>query len=191
MLLENHNTNALDPCLIIPTAARSIEAIEQYVGNIQVLPSNRKWCYVSFTLLEAPNDKEVWKHPRAHFIQQPLQCWVHVDYTGYRMRYRCCFPEIDTRGMVIDHILNRRFARVLGYNYIRLIHVGRGINSSSGRGMEYDVINYNNPDGLDKFTEHEDLICYADPSDLMKILNLKVGAFPLNNVRDSLHLFYG
>jgi hypothetical protein len=92
---------------------------------------------------------------------------------------------------VIDHMLNRRFAQSLGFNYVRLIHIQRGVNSSSGRGVEYDVINYNNPSGLSTFTESPNEIYYADPSDLMKILDMKVGAFPLDNVRENLYLFYG
>lgn len=69
----------------------------------------------------------------------------------------------------------------------------RGVTSSSGRGLEYDVINYNNPEGLNavRFKESPHQISYAAPDDLLKMLNIKVGAFPLNNLRDNLHLFYG
>ncbi|GHV73723.1 hypothetical protein AGMMS49940_10250 [Spirochaetia bacterium] len=120
-----------------------------------------------------------------------ILCWVRTDYTCYRNRYKNCFPNINIDKMVIDHILNRRFAKALGFNYVRLIHVDRGVNSSSGSGMEYDVIKYRNPDGLSKFEESLEKIYYADPSDLMKILNMKVGSFPLDNVRDNSYLFYG
>lgn len=123
----------------------------------------------------------------------PRQLWVEVDYRNYREAYRRFFPEMPVSDFVVDHILNRRLARALGYRYIRLIHVSRGVNSSSGRGSEYDVINYENPEGLEaeRFKESPHQIFYAAPDDLLKMLNLKVGAFPLNNLRDHLHWFYG
>lgn len=89
-----------------------------------------------------------------------------------------------------SHIRNRRFARARKMNYVRLIHISRSVNSSSGRGEEYDVINYNNPYGLAKFEESNHEIDYADPTDLMRILNRKVGGFPLNNLRENMELFY-
>lgn len=190
MILENSNTNALTDDLIIPVAAKSIESIAQFVGEIVEKPSSEKWCYVRFEPLAPPSDLSVWKHTRATLIQQPLQCWVHVDYTAYRARYRRLFPN-PSKDFVIDHIRNRRFARRLGFNYVRLLHVSRGINSSSGRGEEYDVINYKNPRGLDKWEESKHQIDYADPSDILKMLNEKVGGFPLNNLREKLPWFYG
>jgi hypothetical protein len=191
VVIENNETYGLDDCLITPVAAKSIKSIEQFVGNIIMKSNDDKWCYVDFTPLSNPNSLEVWNHARSYLINQKLQCWVKIDYTGYRGRYKSCFPNINVDKLVIDHILNRRFAKTLGYNYVRLIHVGKNVNSSSGRGMEYDVINYKNPDGLSKFEESLDEIYYADPSDLMKMLNIKIGAFPLDNVRDSSYLFYG
>jgi hypothetical protein len=191
MIIENKDTYGLDDCLIIPVAAKSIKSIEQFVGNIVSKSKDDKWCYVDFTPLSNPNNLEVWNHARSCLINQKLQCWVRIDYTSYRNRYKSCFPDTNVDKMVIDHILNRRFAKVLGFNYVRLIHVDKSVNSSSGRGMEYDVINYKNPDGLSRFEESLGEIFYADPSDLMKILNMKIGAFPLDNVRDNLYLFYG
>lgn len=191
MIKENDDTSSLDQCLIIPVAAKSIEAIEKYVGKITLISKDNKWCYVDFVPLDQTNQLEVWEHPRSSLINQKHQCWVHVDYTAYRACYKKCYRDLDLKGMVVDHIRNRRFAKVLGFEFIRLIHVSRGVNSSSGRGEEYDVINYNNPKGLSKFEASKDEISYADPSDLLKILNIKVGAFPLNNLRDNLYLFYG
>jgi hypothetical protein len=191
MKIENHDTYGLEDCLIIPVAAKSIKSIEQFVGNIIEKLKDDMWCYVDFTPLSNPNNLEVWNHARSHLINQKLQCWVRINYIGYRNRYKKCFPDTNVDEMVIDHILNRRFAKVLGFNYVRLLHISKSANSSSGRGMEYDVINYRNPDGLSKFEESLDEIYYADPSDLMKMLNMKIGAFPLDNVRDNSYLFYG
>ena len=190
MILENNDTCSLDSCLIVPVAAKSIQSIEKYVGEITMCSKNEKYLFVDFEPLAQKNNLPIWQEKRAEWIHIKRQCWVHVDYTGYRKCYKSCYEELGIGGMVIDHIMNRRFARQLGYNYIRLIHVDRSVNSSSGRGQEYDVINYNNPKGLKKFKVAKNEISYADPSDLLKILNEKVGSFPLDNLRDKLYLFY-
>ena len=150
------------------------------------------WLIVKFTPLAPKNNRKVWRHERAELINASRQCWVHVDYPypDYREAYAECFPDIDLSSFVVDHIRNRRLARRLGYNYIRLIHVSRGVNSSSGRGEESSTINYNNPAGLSRFVQSNHNVSYADPADLLKMLNIKVGGFPLNNVRDKHHLFY-
>lgn len=190
MILENSNTNSFDRCLIIPVAAKSLSSISKYVGQIVQSSKQAKWAIVQFHPLSPPNKLPVWSHPRASLISLEKQCWVHVDYTCYRKCYLDCFEDLVLNKMVIDHIRNRRFAKRLGFNYIRLVHVDRGINSSSGRGEEFDVVSYMNPEGLSNFKESPNEISYADPADLMKILNMKVGAFPLDNVRDNLNLFY-
>lgn len=193
MKLENTDTCSLPECLIIPVGAKSVEAIETYVGPILQRGPDDRWLEVEFTPLAPPNTLPVWQEERSRWFHAEQQCWVEVDYRGYRQAYQRVYPELSLGGFVIDHIQNRRSARKLGLRYVRLIHVSRGVNSSSGRGSEYDVINYNNPEGLnaERFQGSPHQISYAAPDDLLKMLNLKVGAFPLNNLRDHLHWFYG
>lgn len=190
MILENSYTHGLADSLVIPLAAKSLQSIEQYVGRIVQKSKSEKWCYVEFEPLEGLKKQKVWNHERSHLLDARMQCWVHYKYTAYRACYRRCFPDINIDDQVIDHIFNRRFAKPIGFKYLRLIHVDRGVNSSSGRGMEYDVINFNNPKGLNKFKESPNEIYYGDPSDLLKMLNIKNGAFPLFNVGKHINLFY-
>lgn len=193
MKLENTDTSSLPESLIIPVGAKSIAAIETYIGPVLKRDANDHWLEVEFTPLASPDKSLVWQHKRAPWFHTRRQCWVEVDHHFYRRAYQRCYPDLPLSDFVIDHILNRRLARALGFRYIRLIHVSRGVNSSSGRGSEFDVINYNNPEGLnaERFKESPHQIFYAAPDDLLKMLNIKVGAFPLDNLRDNLHLFYG
>ena len=193
MKLENNDTSSLPDSLIIPVGAKSVEAIETYIGPIIKRSPDDRWLDVAFTPLAPPDGSLAWQNDRAPWFHASRQCWVEVDFRNYRQAYRRSYPDLALSGFVIDHILNRRLARALGFRYIRLIHVSRSVNSSSGRGSEFDVINYQNPEGLnaERFKASPHQISYAAPDDLLKMLNLKVGAFPLNNLRDNLHLFYG
>ncbi|GAB5561817.1 MAG: hypothetical protein SynsKO_34640 [Synoicihabitans sp.] len=191
--IENDDTSGLPESLILPVGAKSVEAIEAFVGPMIERGRDDKWLLVDYKPL-APSDSSLaWKEERSRWYHVSPQCWVEVDYTAYRQAYQRCYPDLSLRGWVIDHILNRRLARAKGFRYVRLIHVSRGVNSSSGRGSESDVISYRNPDGLkaERFQESPHQIFYAAPDDLLKMLNVKVGGFPLNNLRDNLHLFYG
>jgi hypothetical protein len=144
--------------------------------------------------------QEVWKGTKI-FVKKKMESDIGMDNGNipnqsvvvmlYRQLYRTCFPSLNLGTQVVDHIRNRRFARAFGWNYVRLLHVDRSLNTSSGRGEEYDVVNFKNPDVLKRFSESTAEISYADPADLLKMLNIKVDAFPLNNLRDNLHLFYG
>lgn len=191
MIVENKETHNLHPSLCVPVAAKTIADLARYVGQIVDRCPREQWCILEFKPLAAPNELGVWKHPRSRLLTASRQCWVRVAYRAYRRAYQDCFPDLDLRDYVIDHIHNRRLAKALEYGYIRLMHVSRGVNSSSGRGEEFDVITYKNPAGLKRFTESPHRIAYANPADLLKMLDIKVGAFPLNNLRDHLHLFYG
>jgi len=43
----------------------------------------------------------------------------------------------------------------------------------------------------ERFKESSHQIYYGVPDELLKMLNVNVGACPLNNLRDNLQLFYG
>lgn len=189
MILDIHaNEYGLPHSLITPIAAKSINAIKTYVGNIIDESLDGSALVVDFRPLEPANDLEVWNHDRAYLINSSQQIWVHVDYNNYRYYYKEKCNCANISSYVIDHIMNRRFARLLGYKFIRLIHVSRGTNSSSGRGPENESVKYQASGNALK--DQLAVISYADPSDLVKILDIKTGAFPLNPVRDTMRMFY-
>jgi hypothetical protein len=181
-------TYQLHPCLLIPIGAKDKRAIEKYIGTIDVIIGDSDAFIVNVEPLSPPNDLLVWKHPRSKCLIDPMQIWVDIDFNGYRDIYMQYCKDIDQMD-VIDHIMNRKFARKLGYRYVRLLHVYRAVNSSAGRGGESMANdNINTYDVDPEFCKNE--IEYADPMDLCKMLNIKVGGFALDGVRDNQYLFY-
>ena len=190
MLLEPYSeTFGLHSCLIIPIGAKNRQSIEKYIGTIDKVIGNGKALIVNFVPLSQPNELPVWKHSRSNLIIEAKQIWIHVNCNNYRKIYLSEFVN-TSKSDVIDHLMNRRLARSLGYNYIRLLHVSRNVNSSSGRGGEsLAVENLEigiriNPD------INSSEVVYADPMDLLKMLDIKVGGFGLDAVRDNHYLFY-
>jgi hypothetical protein len=189
MVLDTHaDTSGLSPSLIIPIAAKNLEALKTYVGDIVTANKENSAFLVHFNPLEESKELAVWEHERAHLINSKTQIWVHVDFKSYRNFYNKEMNHVDTKDYVIDHIMNRRLARELGFEFIRLIHVSRGTNSSSGRGPENEAIKYQNSGYAPK--ETKSLIMYADPSDLVKMLDLQTGSFPLDVVKNAMKMFY-
>lgn len=178
--------------LIIPVGARTIGDIEKYVGNIDQTFGNSKALLVSFSPLSPPNHLPVWQHERSYWLNYSQQLWVDVDYRNYRKTYQQVFSDvIEDTVYVVDHIMNRKLARSLDYRFVRLLHISRKSNSSGGRGGE-TYANTNLPISLRVNPEaNASEIVYADPMDLAKMLNIKVGGFGLEAVRDNHHLFYG
>lgn len=190
MVKEHKHTNGLGPCLTIPIAAKSIASIDYYVGDIHFISPDKQWLIVNFNPLEKPNHLPVWELPRASLIHQPQQCWVHRDFNGYREVYSEFFKPDLLGNLVVDHIMNRKLAKIRCYEFIRLIHVDRGVNSSSGRGSEDRVINLQKENKYESqnLSESPFNISYADPGDLLKILNIKTG--PLSLLGEQYSIFY-
>jgi hypothetical protein len=183
-------TYGLHPSLLIPIGSKTKEAIEKYVGSIDTIIGDYEAFVVNFTPIAPPNGLPVWNHIRSTLIVNPVQIWVDVDFRNYRKVYLQYNKEIN-KNDVIDHIMNRRFAKKLGYRYVRLLHVSRGVNSSAGKGgesMAFENI-------ATAIKSHSDInkneIEYADPADLSKMLNIKIGGWGLDAVRDHHFLFYG
>lgn len=61
MKLENNDTSSLPECLIIPVGAKSVKAIENYVGPIWKRGPADRWIEVEFAPLAPPNKLPVWQ----------------------------------------------------------------------------------------------------------------------------------
>jgi len=90
---------------------------------------------------------------------------------------------------VLDHVLNRRVARLKGFSYLRIVPISRGANSSSGGlsekwGVEY----HSSPSMVKKNREYPAFIQYADIADITKMLNLKTGGSIQDGVNDVIKL---
>lgn len=182
--------SGLLPCLYIPIAARDRHAIEKYVGTIvaHVAPgSSDKALLVEAYEPEAPDGRlAIWDVPRAAILHSRKQVWVDVEYQSFRNAYRRAFPEADLTDLVLDHVMNRRTARLKGFRYLRIVPISRGANSSHGSlsegwGVEYHAT----PEMKNKNRLSKAVVQYADLADIVKMLDIKGGGSLMNNVNEA------
>lgn len=183
----NHN---LSNSLLTPIAAMNLEAIKNHVGNFEfIMGTNQQALLVNWKPYEINNKlNELEYFDRIH---QTKQVWVTVDFKNYRKTYFEVFKNIEkNNNLVVDHIFNRRLAKIWNYEYIRLIHVDRSINSSSGKGQKSFGVDLmkDNQEYHNKVKERN--ISYADPFDLVKIVNWKIGKNPFDNVAAMFQFWY-
>ncbi len=172
--------SGLLPCLYVPIAARDSSAIEIYVGKIhaQLSPrSQRKALLVEAHKPEKPDDRlSIWSLPTAAVLHYPRQVWVHADYSGYRRAYIRAFPDADLTDFVIDHVMNRRVARLKGFKYLRVVPVTRAVNSSHGGLSERWAKEYHSSPRMVKLNKaSQAVVQYADLSDIVKMINMEGG----------------
>jgi hypothetical protein len=178
-------------CLYVAVAARDISAIETFVGKIVENPCGPR-STAKALLVEAHEPDEpdkrlaIWALPESKILHQPLQVWVHVDYRAYRKAYKRAFPDEDVSRMVLDHIMNRRVARLKGFNYLRIVPISRGVNSSHGSLSEgWGVDYHSSPDMRKKNAASMAVVQYADLCDIVKMLDMKGGGSFMQNVNDA------
>lgn len=188
----------LPPCLHVPVAARNLAAISRFVGCIEselsLLGTNRALLVRRPDRTHKPESRcklglPVWQTETAASFHANPQVWVHVDYRGYRRAYEKAHPGLDLSKFVIDHIENRRIARLKGWEYVRLCHISKSANTSSGGGSEKMGVEY--------FSKSQNVIPgrgdirYGDVSDLAKMLGIIMGgqAGGMGGLVDALPLF--
>jgi len=177
----------------IPIGAKDKQAIIKYIGCIQEI--NGVHAEMAFIVTphfspELNNKLPLWKLPESEILHRKKQVWVHVDYPGYRAAYINACPEEGVNGFVLDHILNRRIARLKGYNYLRIVKVTKSVNTSSGGVTEKYGFDYHSTDHMKKInSQSQAFIEYADVTAVVKMLNKKTGGKFQDIIRDSLYLF--
>ncbi|MCE9636451.1 MAG: hypothetical protein K8T90_12165 [Planctomycetes bacterium] len=182
--------SGLPPCLYVPVAARDVRAIEAYVGRVVRplacrLPDRA-------VLVEAyeprPLDARlpIWKQPGATVLHGALQVWVHVDYSPYKRAYARAFPDTVLADLVLDHVLNRRVARLKGFAYLRLVPVSRPVNSSHGGHSERWAVEYHSsPRMREVNAASKAAVQYADLADIVKMVGMEGGGSQMENVNDA------
>jgi hypothetical protein len=183
--------SGLLPCLYVPIAARDLDAIASYVGEIE-RPLARDGATDLAVLVEAHEPEErdlrlaIWDRTDAAVLHSKWQVWVHVDYRAYRGAYKLAFPEVDLSAFVLDHIMNRRVARLKGFAYLRIVPISRGANSSHGSLNEgWAVDHHGSPEMMEKNRKSLARVQYADLADIVKMLDMKGGGSFMNNVNDA------
>lgn len=211
MLDSTSQTFGLPPCVLIPIAARSVAAIEKYVGcsvdEKRGHDGTRKALLVEpFTKPDIDHAEiQLWKEENAleYFdrLHPDRQVWVHVDYLAYRKAYIGFeMPDIPD-GYILDHIQNREAVRLKGYShpYVRLCPVSRKVNTSGGHNFGGEGIEKEHLRELPKLPvakrkafekANACQITYADPMDICKMLDLPPGTQQLPGVAAILRLVY-
>jgi hypothetical protein len=166
--------------LHIPIAARTIDAINKYIGNISEILAKSQSNKALLVNLDEPlyisKKSAAWKVNSSEIFYSIRQVWVHVDYTGYRIAYQKAFPELDLTNFVVDHIMNRRVAKLKGFDYLRIIPISREANSSSGNMTEKYAVEYHSSPRMKLLnSQNQASIQYADLADIVKMLDIKTG----------------
>lgn len=171
---------ALPLSLHIPVAARDEQAITRFIGQIEkVFPRTlRRDAFLVHAYKPQPRDDRltIWKQPGAATLRRELQVWVHVNDHRYREAYVSAFPDENIGDLVLDHVMNRRVARLKAFNYLRIVPISRAANSSSGGlGEKWAVAHHSTSEMLTRNQANQAFIQYADLSDLVKMLDIKTG----------------
>jgi hypothetical protein len=183
-------SSGLLPCLYVPVAARDTNAIETYVGRIVgglSLRSPNKAFLIEAHEPDEPDERlAIWKHPGAAILHYPRQVWVHVDYSAYRRAYLRAFPDADLTGLVLDHVMNRRVARLKGFTYLRIVPISRKANSSHGGLSEVWAVEYHSSPRVMKLNRtSQAMVQYADLADVVKMLNMEGGGSFMETVNEA------
>jgi hypothetical protein len=100
--------------------------------------------------------------------------------------YLQAFPDFDLTGLVLDHVMNRRVARLKGFAYLRVVPISRGANSSHGSLSEGWAVEYHSsPEMREKNRISQAAVQYADLSDIVKMLNIRGGGSLMDNVNEA------
>lgn len=170
---------ALPRCLHVPIAARSISAIERYIGKATVVQRDKLGRCTVLVEVGPPEDMDpnlvIWDIPESAVLHRSPQVWVHVDMKAYRKAYAAACPEDDITGKVLDHVRNRRVARVMGFDYVRLVPISRSANASSGGLTEkWEVEFQQKPSTKAWHAAHPTFIQYGDVADLAKMMDMQM-----------------
>jgi hypothetical protein len=182
--------SGLPLCLYVPIAARDQAAIERYVGRIARIVEGGETNQALLIEAHDPPQRDLrlpmWQRPEAGVFHAPLQVWVHVDFKAYRRAYTRAVPEERLGTRVLDHVLNRRVARLKGFAYLRIVPISRGANSSSGGLSERWAVEYHSsPEMRQRNLESRASVQYADLADLVKMLDLKTGGSVMDPVNEA------
>jgi hypothetical protein len=170
---------ALPECLHIPVAAVDQTAIENYVGEIEQVLVGRSPPKAFLVKVKDPplidSRLPIWELASSSILFQRRQVWVHIAFSRYRNAYKKAFPEEFIDGKVLSHAMNRRTAALKGFAYVRITPTSRGCNSSSAYSENWAVELHGSREQAAANQRRGAFIQYADLSDLMVMLDMKIG----------------
>ena len=174
----------------MPIAARDTQAIETYVGTI--LRRLAPGCEDKALLVKSHQPETadprltIWSVAGAAVLHQSRQVWVHVDHSFYRRAYIQAFPNMDLKECVLDHIMNRRVARLKGFAFLRIVPISRAANSSHESLAERWGVEYHrSPAMMERNRISQARVQYADLCDIVKMLNMEGGGSFMDNLNEA------
>lgn len=171
--------SALPECLHIPAAAKDEAAVRNFIGDpVQVFgrgTPSRALVVKVVRQIEIDQRLLIWKNPNFSILHHPLQVWVRIDYNRYRWAYKRAFPDENIADKVLAHCMNRRFAALMGFEYVRIVPTARQVNSSSAHSENWGIDVYKLPKELESFRKRNVSIHYADLVDLMVMMDMMAG----------------
>lgn len=170
---------ALPDCLHVPIAAVDETAIRTFIGDVEQILADGSPPKALLVNAKEPvpidPDLPIWEIPSSGMLHLRRQVWVHIDFTRYRNAYKKAFPGDAIDGKVLSHAMNRRTAALKGFTYVRITPTSRGCNSSSAFSEKWAVDLHSTPEQVAANRRRGAFIQYADLSDLMVMLDLKIG----------------
>jgi hypothetical protein len=175
-------------CLHVPIAAVDEAAINTYVGEIRQTLSGKGYrkAFLVHAYPPPPVDPcyPIWDEPGSAIFHRPLQVWVHVGFTRYRRAYQRAFPDEPLGDSVLSHAMNRRMAALQGFSFVRITPTSRGANSSSVLVEGWGVALHSDPYQMEANRRRGVFVQYADLTDLMLMLDIKLGGGVMDTVNE-------
>jgi len=182
----------LAECLLVPIAALDERAIAAYVGDVVACLSGGPGRKALLVMAREPPLRDpafpIWDVAGAEILHQRRQVWVHIAYTCYRRAYRAAFPDEDLGDRVLSHAMNRRVAALRGFQFVRLTPTSRGANSSSAFSEGWGVALHSEPAQTAANRSRGASIAYADLTELMLLLDMKLGGGVMDAVNEGQRL---
>jgi len=180
---EATRVSNLPECVHVPVAAVDEKAIVDHIGDIEAVLSPGRALLVA---IDPPPPRDlrlpIWSHRQSEVLFEHLQVWVSPGYTRYRSAYVRAKGPDSVAGLVLSHAINRRFAAKRGYGFVRIVPVSRHSNSSSAFSEQWALEDAPWNHSLMQAPLRQ-RIRYADLSDLMLLLDLRIGGGVMDAVR--------
>lgn len=178
----------LAECLHVPVAAADEATISTYVGEVLKVLSGGSVHQALLVLARSPPARDprlpIWGIDGCDILHQQLQVWVDVTYTRYRRAYRAAFPNEMLDGRILSHAINRRTAALQGFQFVRLTPTSRTANSSSAFSEGWGVALHSVPEQIARTRQRGAFIKYADLTELMLMLDIRLGGGVMDAVNE-------
>jgi len=181
----------LAECLHVPIAAVDEAAISAYVGEVERVVSGgsaRKALLVRAKAPPLDARFPIWEVEGSEMLHRPMQVWVDVAYTRYRRAYCRAFPSEVLGDRVLSHAMNRRVAVLKGFQFVRLTPTTRAANSSSAFSEDWGVTLHSTRSQVELNRRRGAFIQYADLTELMLMLDLRLGGGVMDLVNEGQRL---